>query len=472
MTSVNVFNLSSVKQGPTVNANTAAGKAKTGSKYDVSVFASMMNTGYSTGNNYSPADVKGKESVQTRTDSFDWSKSHGKEIQTADTVTVADKISGSEETLNDFEENVIHAVAEELGISEDAVKEALEVLGLTAFDLMNPQNLVQLAMQLTDENSPATLLTNPQFLDMMQEVGEISTQLMEDLALAPEQMEELVAQMDAVLDEEQQTMVTFAEPEAKTAEIPAAASQQKEAVVTVTSEEAVQPEETIVEVKQTTPEEEQGDASGRQSSKEEQKSKEAGPQQAGHTDAVPEHSATPLMQAAADVEIPVTQPLAEESYMSVDTMDIIEQIAENVRVNLSQAETSLEMQLNPENLGKIYLQISAKQGAVSAQIAASNEAVKIALEAQVAELRESLDQAGVKVDAIEVTVASHEFEKNLEQNFTREQQEGEQQEKQASHSRRNLNLSSLDELSSVMTEEEALAAQIMRDNGNSVDLTA
>ena len=31
-------------------------------------------------------------------------------------------------------------------------------------------------------------------------------------------------------------------------------------------------------------------------------------------------------------------------------------------------------------------------------------------------MRQNSNQAGVKVDAIEVTVASHEFEKNLEQN--------------------------------------------------------
>ncbi len=177
------------------------------------------------------------------------------------------------------------------------------------------------------------------------------------------------------------------------------------------------------------------------------------------------------MQAVSEMNIPEAAPLPEDTYLSIDTMDLIEQIAENVRVNISHAETSLEMQLNPEHLGKLYLQISVKEGAVNAQIAASNEAVKVALEAQVAELRESLNQAGVKVDAVEVTVASHEFEQNLEQNFHKEEKEGERQEEQSMR-RRNLNLSSLDELSSVMSEEEALVAQIMRDNGNSVDLTA
>ena len=55
---------------------------------------------------------------------------------------------------------------------------------------------------------------------------------------------------------------------------------------------------------------------------------------------------------------------------------------------------------------------------------------------------------------------------------TREEQEGERQQEQSSSRRRNISMSSLDDLSGLMTEEETLAAQIMRDNGNSVDFTA
>ena len=131
----------------------------------------------------------------------------------------------------------------------------------------------------------------------------------------------------------------------------------------------------------------------------------------------------------------------------------------------------MEMQLNPENLGKVYVNVYSREGTIHAQLAASNESVRAALETQVADLRQNLTQAGVKVDAIEVTVASHEFERNLEQNGESEKQQGERQEEKVSH-RRNLNSDSLDELSGLMTEEETLAAQIMRDNGNSVDLTA
>ena len=53
---------------------------------------------------------------------------------------------------------------------------------------------------------------------------------------------------------------------------------------------------------------------------------------------------------------------------------------------------------------------------MTAKTMTQNAVVKEALEAQTVELRQNLEQAGVKVDAVEVTVASHEFEKNLEQN--------------------------------------------------------
>ena len=158
-------------------------------------------------------------------------------------------------------------------------------------------------------------------------------------------------------------------------------------------------------------------------------------------------------------------------YMSTDTTELINQIVDNIRLNVSQDTTSIEMQLNPENLGRVYVHLSAKEGTVNAQFTATNEVVKEALEAQIVTLKENLNQAGVKVDAVEITVSSHEFERNLEQDQSREEQEGEYQEAAAKQRRRNINMSSMDELAGVMTEEESLVAQMMRDNGNSVDMT-
>ena len=164
-----------------------------------------------------------------------------------------------------------------------------------------------------------------------------------------------------------------------------------------------------------------------------------------------------------------TQPYTTSQ---IDVNDVINQIARNVRVTISEAATSMEMQLNPEHLGKIYLNISERAGVIRAQITAQNEAVKEALETQLVELRTNLSQQGIKVDAVEVTVGTHEFEQNLEGNAKQEEQQGQQMEESQKQTRRNLNLDDLDGLSGLMTEEEQLAAQIMRDNGNQVDYTA
>jgi flagellar hook-length control protein FliK len=158
-------------------------------------------------------------------------------------------------------------------------------------------------------------------------------------------------------------------------------------------------------------------------------------------------------------------------YTTVDAQDIIDQIVEQTKVILDTDTTTIEMQLNPENLGRILFSITSREGAVSAQLYAQNEAVSAALEAQIATLVENLNQAGVRVDAIEVSVAAHEFERNLEQN-AKDDGEQERHEEGKKSARRSLRLDSLDDLSGLMTEEETLVARMMKENGNSVDFTA
>lgn len=173
------------------------------------------------------------------------------------------------------------------------------------------------------------------------------------------------------------------------------------------------------------------------------------------------------------IEIATTQKSNDnvQSFVSVETKTIISQIVESFALNQGIDETSIQMQLNPENLGKLFINVTAKEGAVSASIVATNEVVKEALETQIIALKENLNQAGVKVDAVEVTVASHEFERNLEQNNTKDEQQAMYQEKN-SNRRKNIDSSILDNQVGIMTEEETLVAKMMLENGNSIDYTA
>ena len=479
MTSANVFNLGSVGQGQNLNANAATSKTKVENSGAAAAFSSIMNGNYSTNHTANTKDIV-QTSIKTNdTDRAQnsYTRYSGRDTKIA-SATMNDKISKAADQLDDFDQKVVAKVAEDLGVDEEAVRTAMETLGITALGLMDPQNLAQLTGELTGASTPEDLLLQPQFVDLMQDMQSISGELMDQLDLMPEEMQKLLAQMDTLETPQVLEDASFAEGMNQAAEQNAQPdvtvnADKVQADEIVDTDASIQPGDANV----AEPVAEEAKQSGQFSSDNDGSNAENLAQRENevHTsDRTDAHvtEQTPEMVFTTDQILNESMVQAEDaSYLPIDTMDLIEQFAENVKVTVAENASSMEMQLNPENLGKVYLQISSEQGSVRAQIAASNEAVKAALETQVAELRETLEQSGIKVDSIEVTVASHEFERNLEQGQSREFEEGQRQQEQQSQ-RRNINLSSLDELSSLMTEEEALVAQIMKDNGNSVDLTA
>lgn len=152
-----------------------------------------------------------------------------------------------------------------------------------------------------------------------------------------------------------------------------------------------------------------------------------------------------------------------------DFNGIVKQIVEQIKVQIRPDVTSMEVQLNPENLGKVNLHISSKEGAVTAQLFVQNEAVKTMIEGQLSVLRETMAQQGVKVEAVEVAVETGNFDRNLEQHSEQQRQEAQKQAKSYQHRQINL-LAGIDE--ETMNEAEMLRTHIMRESGNSVDMDA
>lgn len=101
-----------------------------------------------------------------------------------------------------------------------------------------------------------------------------------------------------------------------------------------------------------------------------------------------------------------------DSVRLYDIREIAQQIIDQIRVTINPEQTTMELQLNPEHLGKVNLTISSKEGAVTAHFVVQNELAKEAVEGQMITLKETLDQQGIKVENIEVTVASYTFDQN------------------------------------------------------------
>ena len=408
------------------------------------------------------------------------------------------------EKLDTFEKKITETLAEKLGVTEKEVIEQMEALGLTVLDLMEPSKLAGLVMELTGSEDIGSLLLSEDFQQLLGQVGELSQDLMTQLNLTPEEMTQFMEQLETMVPKDAQTEelpvqnveteTEITEPavtgnvEETTVQAPeqsagnqqsaSEASKTQQNVQDVSGKEQAEKdsgtEQAVVsDVQKQTEEQDQAamaeegsaDASEKSMTEAAQDSKgtEKAESQQGH---ITYQTTTQTINQGQAVE--VTQTVVQTR---IDVEDIIRQVSQMTRVSISQAESSIEMQLNPANLGKVYLQVVSREGAITAQIAAQNEAVKEALESQIAVLKENMNQQGMKVEAIEVTIASHEFERNLEENQQNPTKEQQEQEMQKSF-RRNINLNNLDELQGLMSEEEDLVARIMADNGNSVDLTA
>ena len=91
---------------------------------------------------------------------------------------------------------------------------------------------------------------------------------------------------------------------------------------------------------------------------------------------------------------------------------ISNQVIDSIRINVTPATQGLEIQLNPEALGKVNVQIEMREGVATANFIVRNEMARVALENQLQTLKETFDNQGLKVESIEVTVSDFSFENN------------------------------------------------------------
>lgn len=393
------------------------------------------------------------------------------------------------EKTEKFAKDVEEVLKEELGVSKERIEEAMATLGLNFSDLLNPNQLAYLVAELTGTENMSELLCSEQFMSIMQEVGTLSENLLQELGVTAEELAQMLDASESMIGTESDEQLTQTTGAAQTAgtmddavtnvdkmqkgvdEATDASGAHESSGHTdgkLTVDEKIQDEESsgenVVHVAEDTEESAQSETGRDETFSKHQNANESGVQARNDMTGS-------MNQNITGTAFSQMQDMVGETAPQVDVAEIMKQIVEYSKVTINNQATTMEMQLNPENLGKLYMEITSKDGMVSARITAQNEAVKEALESQLVELRQSLNQAGVKVEAVEVTVESHEFEKNLEQNTKQQENQAEQQEKVSKQTRR-INLNDLDELNGLMTEEESLVAQMMADQGNSIDYTA
>lgn len=142
---------------------------------------------------------------------------------------------------------------------------------------------------------------------------------------------------------------------------------------------------------------------------------------------------------------------------------IVEQVVRQVRIRVMPETTSMQLQLHPASLGRVALTVATTTvGTATASLVVENQMAKEALESQMIQLKETFAEQGLKVDAVEVTVAEFGFKK-----------ENQQQDDPSGNRKQNRRFRSDDEASG---EEDAKTEQVTaserRDVNSMVDYTA
>ena len=426
-----------------------------------------------------------------RRNSYTLNKNNTKEIS----IKTASKNSPTESEVkkitDDISSQIVEKVTDDLDISEDELNNAMQLLGLTAMDLLNPANLSALYCEVTGNASdPQALVLNADFTALFNDMSEVASENDAQLDLlsqltASDDGEildaDIVSSADTTNTTESTGSVNTPEKTVDSSYDDTAASGQN---INDTADEAVKvydgstQDSSYQNPDEGTSSGETGNGITSDENTEKTQSKsqvdssfdDSGERVLHHDDGA--HSDNSVLHASVsehlntDTSFEMSQP---QSRSRVDTTDIIRQIVDSMSISNTTEESAINLQLTPESLGRMYINVSQKNSEISARIAVSNEAVKEALQTQMVNLKEALNNSGIRVNEVEITVASHEFERNLEQGAANDSR---QQESTNSYNGSNSSDSGID--SDMMQEraEERLVTQIMRDNGNSVDFTA
>ena len=177
-----------------------------------------------------------------------------------------------------------------------------------------------------------------------------------------------------------------------------------------------------------------------------------------------------VLQTAKNGQFDIKMQEVQEAGKTWDTntREIMNQIMDYMKVNLKGELSDIEMQLHPASLGNLQIQIASKGGVITANFVTQNETVKAILESQMIQLKNQFEEQGVKVEAIEVTVQTHEFERNLDQGRGN-RQSGQEPSRKTRVRKIDLNNPIQSE---EFFEEDELARSMMEAGGNTVDYTA
>lgn len=309
------------------------------------------------------------------------------------------------------EEEIVEEISQKTDKTPEEITQLLEEMGLTVFDLIDVKNLNNFVQKLLDIDSPVEMLVSSEAKEFIETISEVLENFKDTIKEFKEFKTELLKEevsaevSETILETEKSPTVENSLPDVENDLV----------------QEEVQTDVNIKTVEK-----------GESNNEDFQENKDNFEQSYNY---VSDTQYINNNEQAGGVSI--QQQLSEavrnvsgstQVRSSGDTAQIINQITEQVKVEVKNDTTEMHMVLNPKSLGELTLKVAAENNIVTAQFIVENQKVKEIIEANFNSLKDTLQQMGLMVEELSVSVqqnnseAKQHFERNREKSRRRVEQ--------------------------------------------------
>ncbi len=419
------------------------------------------------------------------------------ETSVSDTNAAANTVNDT--TVKAVENEITDKVKETLGIDDEAFAEAMTALGMTPLDLLDVNNLQQLVLFVNGSSDLSDFITDEGMMFELNELTEVISEIdwedltgmsKEDFAEAlSKALEQQVGDAQSadsnimaadsnvhsdILADQTADELPQQEYQTDTAKTDTV-SKENMAVAEEASDGDDQPQVVVKDdtakgnITENVQSQQSSDSQQNQSGQ--SSDSMIGAQSDAHE--VPQGQVAGgtaeflqnLNQAVADAGKMQNVPQSGTQQM----VDIVNQVVQQIRITMGRETTTMQMQLQPQNLGKVLISVSSNNGVMTANFTVQSEEAKEALQSQIYQLRETLESRNLKVEAVEVEVSDFAFSKDTETG----EQDSKSFEKGDGKSRKfNFSLGDDDEAENAKDVNHTAERKPRLDYGNSIDFTA
>ncbi|MDK2787149.1 MAG: flagellar hook-length control protein FliK [Epulopiscium sp.] len=318
------------------------------------------------------------------------------------------------------EDEVIDALAEKTGMTEEEIESVLNELGITVFDLLLPQNLQQFLQHIYNVEDSMELLSIPNINQTYKDIMSLFQDLKESFPILQNIVgSNEILKSTTINNEEMMQIDLFMEKqtqEESAQNIPTTSNNvllEKQSQFDTnfsqnnsdTQSQMLTDEITVIDIKKD--EAISTNSSSTLSNDELEESDEIGAVNLNNefVENIELNGNNIIVQQniISDGRI-IESTQAQINPHSVNTEQLINQMVEHIKVNITEDTTEMNLQLKPDHLGNLSLKIITERGIITAQFVAESQTVKEIIEANFNQLKDVLQEQGFLIQNLEVSV--------------------------------------------------------------------